>query len=326
MIELFKKNLFINSLLLLPYALVLRLKCFISPRPSHDFAENGIQELIIGSISSPLAQNILATLLVFLQAVFLNRLVIKHRLANEITLWPGVAYILLCSFFPAYSYLSLPLVANTFILLMLAAAFQTYNKTQAAGLVFNVGFFCGLASLVYAPTIWYIIVGYVSLMVFKSVRWNDRVQLISGILVPYYLWAIWKYVRYDDAQGVGTYVRSMFNISKEWSMSAYSSIALALLVVMGISFVIKYSSYLSKKTIQVQKRIDVLFWALLFAALTLVFAGPYAAHALLMFIPAAFFVSQHWLRVKSAMTLELIHLGMVVFLFLLHFDVLPISL
>lgn len=99
MIELFRKNLAINSLLLLPYAILLRIHSLLYPVSTVDIGSNGIQESILTFFSGPLSQNIAATLLVFLQAVFINRLAIVNRLSSEITLLPGLVYIIIATFF-----------------------------------------------------------------------------------------------------------------------------------------------------------------------------------------------------------------------------------
>ena len=95
MLEFFRKNHFLNSLLLLPYTLLLRFASLL-------FAESwqggnggfvGLRTMDLAG-SSALTQNLIAFFLVYIQAVIVNRLAIRNRLANEITLFPGLFYIL----------------------------------------------------------------------------------------------------------------------------------------------------------------------------------------------------------------------------------------
>ena len=115
MIGIFKNNLFFNSLLLLPYVIVLRIHSLIYPITYVALETDTVPtKLIFGFIESGLTQNILATLIVYFQVLYINRLVIKHRMANQITLLPGLIYAILVSLVPEYSLLSPFLIANTF--------------------------------------------------------------------------------------------------------------------------------------------------------------------------------------------------------------------
>jgi len=55
------------------------------------------EQMIDTVLPSTLTQSIIAILLIFVQGVMLNRIVIKHRLTQRMTLFPAMIYILLCS-------------------------------------------------------------------------------------------------------------------------------------------------------------------------------------------------------------------------------------
>jgi len=132
LLSIFRNNLFINSLLLLPYVILVRVHTLVHPVAYEvQQGDTFVVEFLFSSISSPIGQSISAILLVYLQAVFLNRLVIKHRLAPDYSLWPGLIYILL-TLMPSFPGLSPHLLANTFILISLDQLFRTYKSPKVA--------------------------------------------------------------------------------------------------------------------------------------------------------------------------------------------------
>ena len=154
MIGIFKNNLFFNSLLLLPYLIVIRINSFISPKTyAIQESDSIVTKAIFNNLESGLGQSIIALLLIYFHILFINRFVIKHRLSNVITLLPGLFYGLLVSMLPEYSMLSPYLFANTFVLLALGEIFSLYKKPKAADLLFNVGFLRPVLLFLYPTTL-----------------------------------------------------------------------------------------------------------------------------------------------------------------------------
>ena len=138
MLEFFRRNLFLNSLLLLPYTLLVRIESLMhADQPSYASELSPFIAWFNDLIPSILTQNILACLLVFLQAVYINRIVVKHRMGSQITLWPGLVYILLCSIIPQCTYLSAVLIAYSFILAAFSDIFKIYKRPFAVNFIFR---------------------------------------------------------------------------------------------------------------------------------------------------------------------------------------------
>jgi hypothetical protein len=152
-LEFFRKNLFINSLLLLPFCLLIRIKGVIKPIPYNFVSEressifNNLMELV----SSNWVQGLLASLIVYMQALIINRLCIKHRIAKEMTLIPGLVYITISAVIPDLLSLSPMLIGSTFIIIAVHLLFNTYNSVAAASDIFSAGFLIGLARLKKCP-------------------------------------------------------------------------------------------------------------------------------------------------------------------------------
>ena len=320
MIGIFKNNLFINSLLLLPYIVILRVKSLMSPVGYIVHEENTVLvKSLFEWISSPILQSILAIVLVYVQSVYINRLVIKHRLAPQITLLPGLVYAVLMSMMPEFTPLSPHLIANTLVLIVIGQLFKIYKSPKVADNIFNVGFWIGVASLFVPNYIYLIIIGLFSIFILRSVKQKELVQLFSGLFTLFFL----------VFGGMYIYDIPILNEASKMNFSPHLSIfsirgteiyKFAGWVLLAIFTIINYNTYTLKKSIQAKKKIDILFWFLFGAAVLLLLVSEVVAfNALLMCIPLAFFLNVHLIKIKNPLTQELIHVVFLILLFSLNF-------
>jgi len=323
LLSIFRNNLFINSLLLLPYVILVRIHTLIYP-VSYEVqsGDTFVGEFFFSTIISPLSQSVFAIVLVYLQAVFLNRIVIKHRLAPDFSLWPGLIYILL-TLMPSFPGLSPHLIANTFILISIDQLFRTYKNPKVADNIFNAGLWIGVSSLFVPNHIYLILIAYVALLVLRSAKLNELIQLVAGLFVCYFLTFGGMYL---CDKSIATEVASL-SMSPHLTFLGISGIGLyKLLILTGVALfaVASYSKYTMKKTIQAQKKIDILFWIMAGSGLLLLMTNniqPY--QTLLFFIPLAIFLNTTLFNIKNTMIQELLHLAALALGFALGFGWIP---
>lgn len=320
MIGIFKNNLFFNSLLLLPYLIVIRMNSFIYPTTYiAQESDSLLSQTIFGFFESGFGQNCIALLLIYYHVLFINRLVIKHRLSTTITLLPGLLYGLLVSMLPEYAMLSPHLIANTCILMALGEIYNLYKKSKAADTLFNIGLLVMLATLLVPNYIVFILLGVIGIFVLRSVKLNEIMQMFSGIAVVLFLFCGILYLL-----SIGIYAElskitlmpklSMFNLRGEM---LYKASAIGVLAIFAV---LRYGSYTLKKSIQVQKKIDILFWCMVVQLIMIFFYTSIHAHlALLVFVPLSILLSFSFMRIKNNLIQEIIHLVALVLLFVLNF-------
>jgi len=187
-LALFRTNQFVANILLLLYAVVVRGSVFIHSE-TVALSQPGIFSKLLYQWLPPnsIEGFAVATILVFIQAVILNIAVGKNRIANEISLLPGMFYVLLSSAFSEFLYLSPLILANTFYIIVLMELFSTYRKYSAAGAIFNIGLWAGVASLFYGSYLFLFILGMAGLAILRSFKLKEQLMAISGLLVPYIL-------------------------------------------------------------------------------------------------------------------------------------------
>lgn len=325
MLEFFRRNLFLNSLMLLPYTLLVRMQSLMhADQPIYASELSPLIAWINELMPSILMQNIIACVLVFLQAVYINRIVVKHRIGNQITLWPGLIYILLCSAVPQYTYLSAVIIANTFILSAFSDIFKIYKRPFAVKYIFNSGVFISVAGMIYPPYIAYLLAGFIGLAIIRSFKTKEMLQYLSGILVPFMLYGSWTFYRGGFQEKMGALVDSQFGFPSDLiPKDTLGYIYLGVILFIIIIAILSYSTYSMKKSIQVQKKIDILFWMIASAMIGLFINDNLTAdHLLMLAIPLGVLLSMNLLKIKSVIMSELIHLAVLILIGVIHFGVL----
>ena len=322
MLELFRRNLFINSLLLLPYTILVRIESLLHADRSTTVEHiSPFVSWIYELVPSTLTQNILACILIFFQAVYINRIVVKHRIASEITLFPGLIYIILVSLLPQYTYLSPVLIANTFILMAFSEIFKIYKRPFVMKQIFNSGFMISIAAIIYLPYIIYILAGIIGLAIIRSFKTKEILQYLSGIVIPVFLYGSWVFYKRHLVEKMGSIYSGKLGFpSHILNIDMQGYLGLAAITVILLYCFFSYSGYLMKKSIQVQKKIDILFWLSFFAVVSiLIYDHLDYDHLLMLAIPLSILLSMSLIKINNTMIAELLHLTVLIGIGLFHF-------
>ena len=119
MIGLFKQKSPGNLIILLIFGLLIKLPLFLYPKDVRVQEYDGalyrwfIQSL---PVNNAFMVNLLAFGLLYLQALLITYLANEYRMMSRQNYLPGMAYLLITSLLPEWSYLSAPLVTATFII------------------------------------------------------------------------------------------------------------------------------------------------------------------------------------------------------------------
>ncbi len=212
---------------------------------------------------------IASLLLLVAQAAIINGIVLEHRLGEEQNLFPGMFYVLLCSILPGMMHLSPALMANTFLLIALNEIFSVYKNSAAAGSIFNIGFWIAVASLFAPAYIVFLLPAFMGLNILRGLEIKERLMLLTGAIVPFLLGGVWFYWHDQLEQGIAHQFAKRFAWMSFKEAEAFpvwaSAAVLGFVVVLAL---VSYAAMIYKKTIQVQKKIGLLYWMLLAGGLT----------------------------------------------------------
>ena len=200
MIGIFRQKNPANILVLLFFGLLIKLPMFLHPHPVTVQQKDGVLfHGILGLFSKAGSTNsilypALAFLLLFTQALSLTRLINNFRMMNRPNYLPGMAYLLITSFFPEWNYFSAPLLINTLLIFVLGWLFKMYNHPRAKGIVFNTGLAIGISSFIFFPSITFIIWVLFALMIMRPFRINEWLLCLLGLTSPYYFYGIYLFL------------------------------------------------------------------------------------------------------------------------------------
>ena len=262
---------------------------------------------------------LLVVLLLFIQGAIANVLIMENRLAPQVTLFPGVFVVLLGCLLPAFLPFTGYHAANVFLLLAVLNLTRAYRLTSASDIIFNTGFWIGIASLFQPEYIWFLLGGWLALNLLRASRIREQVTLLIGALVPWLLcgFAFYWFDQFDvfwDRQWVGVFYWPTI-VGRE--SIPYISILLMVLVVLAV--LLNRRRYMLKTTMEVQKKIDLIYWFLFSAGVAALFAQPWAEARWLMVSPFCGMLLGLHFTSMSRRAAEAWHLFLLVLLFGLQF-------
>lgn len=198
MLDIFRSNTIFSIAGLVLFAILIRLASFFVAVPVEPIYNTPFSSLIFAWLKENqlfLNQNaILATIVVFLQALLVNYISSEHEIIYKGSLLPGLFYILLNSIYIEQLQLTPQLIANTFIILLLNRLCYLYESQRPLLLVFDAGILLGLGLLFDYDLIIYL--PFILISVLYMTAFNLRYWLVAifGILLPLYFLGVGFFV------------------------------------------------------------------------------------------------------------------------------------
>lgn len=183
MISFINNNHFTNVLLLLPYAILLRLSSILHPSMYLvSDTDTVLSRFLIGIFgSNPSLQIFVSIILCYVIAVLIAFITNKNRLFKRPNLYPAIFFIIFSSFHKECHTLSPALLSVLFIVIFIHFLMQFYRNHNDATDIFNAGLFSVLAAFTYLPLSVLSIAGIIGLAYFKTFNHKDLLKLILGI-------------------------------------------------------------------------------------------------------------------------------------------------
>jgi len=196
-IGIFKQKAPGNIALLFIFGLLIKLPLFFAPQAAVSTPLDGkLYQWVTAALQGqvPVVGSIVAFLLLYIQALQLTNMVNEYRMITKPTFLPGMAYLLVTSLLPEWSYLSAALIANTFIIWAFIKLFELYNVQGANSKIFNVGLLLGVASFFFFPSFLFAVSALIGVMILRPFRLNELVLLLFGIATPFYFYAVYLFL------------------------------------------------------------------------------------------------------------------------------------
>jgi len=188
----------VNLVLLVFFAFFMRMAIFIHlpEKLNFEFLEPYTRLFIripaSGSFS-PLANVITATVLVIIQAILFNVVVNRHGLLAKQSYLPALLYVTASGLFLQFLIISPPLICNFILIWMMDKFLKTGKSTSAMMMMFDIGMLIALGTLIYFPFIVFLLLLWLSLMLYRSFNWREWIAGFIGFLTIFFFLAVFYY-------------------------------------------------------------------------------------------------------------------------------------
>lgn len=137
---------------------------------------------------------LLASLLIFIQAVMINYIASEHDILYKGSVMPGLFYILLNSIYPEQLLLTPQLLSNTFLILILYRLCYLYESDKPLFLVFDASIFLGIGLLFDYDLIVYLPFILLSILFMTAFQIRYWMAALVGLLLPAYFLGVFFFL------------------------------------------------------------------------------------------------------------------------------------
>ncbi len=174
----------------------------------------------------------LSMITILLTAYLLDLLVERIQFYQNRNLLPGLIYALTMSTVPA-QFTFHPLVpANFFLTLALWRLYSVDHRTRVIPLVYDAGFFTGVAATFFFPYIFLFPVIWIGLILIRSFNWREFLLPMLGTGTPFLL--VWTYRFWMDTPLFITTFRDWGSYEEFFHISDFQVFNSALLILFGL--------------------------------------------------------------------------------------------
>jgi hypothetical protein len=325
MISIFRRFNPLNALWLLILLVVLRIGYLYNAPANIEFTfvetfARTLVPLAYEHVFSPTVNIFIAGILVFIQALLLNFLVNRYNLLGKSTFLPALMYITVSGLFTPFLVLSPPLICNFLVIWMLYKLFDLYKGESALSTTYDLGMIVALGTLIYFPFIFFFLVIWIALIIFRSFNWREWVAGIIGYATVFFFLAVYYYLHNQFSEfykiwlPLGTRFPDRINITNYYNYL----VLIPVIVILGLCFV-KLRQNFFKSYVQIRKSCQLLFFIFMVAALSFYVRAQFNLnHFLLCTIPAAVFFAYYFLHGTSKWFYETLYL--LLFISIIYFQ------
>ena len=316
MTGIFKANNPYNNFLLLIYGLALKIPMFINPNVPQPQQLDGFLYKAMLLWLKPVAANfhlvysIITFLLLYIQAISINKLINSQRLMQKPNYLSGMAYLLITSLFSDWFNLSAPLIVNTLLIAVLALLSGLHNNNNPKSTLFNAGMIIGICGFFYFPSIAFLLLVMVGLGITRPFRLPEWMMVLLGILAPYYFLAAWVFLtdKWKGYRFPGFTLKVPSFQQNAWAYAAV--IVVSLTVIIGIFFI---QDNMRRQVVQARKSWNLIF-LYLFVSLLVPFlnASQGFDYWILTAVPLAMITGTAFFYPERKIVPLILHWGMVV--------------
>jgi len=322
MIKQFRSLNFINIALLLILTFILRIGLFLEIPELINSGFNNFSIRIgvdfnLDSYLSPTLNIILATVLVFIQALIFNKIVNNYGLLNKASFLAGLFFVVCSSIFTPFLIFSPPLVCNFLLLFILHKLLKDFKSTDSISTMYDLGMAVAIGTIIYFPFVIFILLLWIALIIFKPFNWREWVSVALGFLTIVFLLGVYYYWNNQILNYVEIWKPLSSKIPFYLKINVLDYIVLFPLVICAILGIISIRLKLFKSFVIVRKAFQLLVFMFIIAIISFYFNKEFRIyHFILAVIPIAMVLAHYFTHATKRWFYEslfIIMLGFIIY-------------
>lgn len=250
-------------------------------------------------LSDPGINVSLTALIVFVQAILLNRSITRHNLFSKTSYLPALMYAVLASMFSPFLTLNPVLLCNFFLLWLVDRIFFLYRGANVLRITFDMGLAIGAGSLFYYPFLLIFPVTWFSLMIFRPFAWREWLSPVIGLTVPYIFAFTWYMYTGNMASFFDIWQPFIVNFPSLLTIPPYDYIALVpLLFLLGLAVHRMWITYFKNVVLIRKSQVSLALLSLLLIASFLLSPEKHLYHFMMLAMPFAVFLAYYFITAR----------------------------
>lgn len=257
-------------------------------------------------LEMPSLQVFITSVLIGLQAIFLNHIVNEEKLIKGNSHLVGLFFVVLNAAASLLLSINPIVLVNFFVLGVMYFFFKLYTLTNAKSFLFNAGLLIGLGSLIFSPLLVLFPLLWIVLSYLRTPSIKDFFITLFGVVLPFIYFVAYIYL--TDQLFKISYIDWLFNktIFEVEHLSTSYYYYLGVLVVLLVFGVANLFLNLVREVVKTRKLYIVIFLLTLFLFTTIFFnkENMLAVYVLLT-VPFAVFLANYFNQIKREWLAEL---------------------
>jgi hypothetical protein len=326
MIKLFRVLNPVNIFWLAVFLIILRIN-FVAHLPAHlefTFLEPFAHSLIPISYEnffSSISNLLVAAVLVFIQALWLNQLINKYNLLGKPTFLPALMFITASSMFVPFLILSPPLICNFLVILMIDKLFNFYKNEGAKTTAYDLGMIVGVGTLIYFPVIYMFLAVWIALIIFRPFNWREWTSVLMGFITIFFFLAVYYYLTDRIKLFYTIWLPLGRSFPSKIQIDYYNYVVLIpVIIILALAFLSIREKYF-KSFIQTRKSFQLLFIIFIIALLSFYIKANFRlSHFILCAVPASVFFAYYFLYATKRWFYETLYILLVISIIYFQFN------
>ncbi len=255
---------------------------------------------------TPLLSFIISTVIVFISALILNTICIKHEIVFMPSYLPAYFFILLNSLFVDQFYAGPALFVNLFIILSLGEILKLYQSQNPTASIFIASLLAGISALLNISYLMFFVFVIIGINVFRPFTFKDNLAAFIGFIMPLYMGTMVNFLVNDTFLPFKLFYPDYGKLHLEyWAVKS----AIPMTIVVCVFAVMRMYQNFFRNTTKAKRTIQMLL-ILMLISIALILTGKQNAKQEFSFIalPLSIYYSYYFSNYKFSLLKEIVNI------------------